>query len=324
MNSVRCFIYCMLCNRGGRMYDVIIVGGGPAGLAAAIYTAHAGLSTLLFERMALGGTAATTYRIDNYPGFKNISGRELADEFKAHAEDAGAVIKMEAVSDLKLDGSVKQIRTASGSYEAGTVILASGSDRRKLGIPGEEEFAGHGVSYCATCDGNFFRNRDVAVAGGGNSAVSYAVELAAICSHVTLIYRGSELKAEYLLRRKLESLPNVTVLYRHETGEIQGDTAVRRIVVVNLDTGKQDILPVAGIFVAVGIKPNSELLPRELLDPDGFIQAPESGVTSLPGVFAAGDLRRKQLYQIVTALSDGANAAHSAGVYLRNDKKAEA
>ncbi|MCK9170837.1 MAG: FAD-dependent oxidoreductase [Treponema sp.] len=305
------------------MYDVIIVGGGPAGLAAAIYTAHAGLSTILFERMALGGTAATTYRIDNYPGFKNISGQELADEFRSHAEDAGAVIKMETVNGLKLDGRVKQIHTASGLYESRTVILASGSGRRKLGIPGEEEFAGHGVSYCATCDGNFFRKRDVAVAGGGNSAVSYAVELAAICAHVTLIYRGRELKAEYLLRKKLESLPNVTVLYRHEVREIQGDTAVRSLIVENLDTGKKDTFPVAGIFVAVGIKPNSELLPREMLDPDGFIQAPESGVTSVPGVFAAGDLRRKQLYQIVTALSDGANAAHSAGIYLQNGKKAE-
>ena len=303
------------------MYDVIIVGGGPAGLAAAVYAAHAGLSTILFERMVLGGTAAATYRIDNYPGFKNISGRELADELRAHAEDAGAVIKMEAVSALKLDGRVKQIRTASGSCEARTVILACGSDRRKLGIPGEEEFTGHGVSYCATCDGNFFRKRDVAVAGGGNSAVSYAVELAAICPHVTLIYHGRKLKAEYLLRKKLGSLSNVTVLYRHETREIQGDTAVRRILVEDLDTGKQYTLPAAGIFVAIGIKPNSELLPHELLDPDGFIQVPESGVTSLPGVFAAGDLRRKQLYQIVTALSDGANAAYSAEVYLQNEEK---
>jgi thioredoxin reductase (NADPH) len=306
------------------VYDVVIVGGGPAGLAASIYTAHAGLSTVLFERMGLGGTAATTYRIDNYPGFKNISGQELAGEFKKHAEDAGAVIKMEAVKGLELDGSVKQIHTAAGLYESRTVILASGSGRKKLGIPGEKEFAGHGVSYCATCDGNFFRKRDVAVAGGGNSAVSYAVELAAVCAHVTLIYHGSELKAEYLLKKKLESLPNVTVLYRHEIREIQGDTAVRSLIVENSDTGKKDTLPVAGVFVAVGIKPNSELLPREMLDPDGFIQAPESGVTSVPGIFAAGDLRRKQLYQIVTALSDGANAAYSVQKYLQNDKKAEA
>ncbi|HAH62204.1 MAG TPA: thioredoxin-disulfide reductase [Treponema sp.] len=305
------------------MYDVIIVGGGPAGLAAAIYTAHAGLSTVLFERMSPGGTAATTYRIDNYPGFKNISGRELADEIRAHAEDAGALIKMEAVSDLKLDGRVKQIRTAEGTYEAETVILACGSDRRKLGIPGEEEFAGHGVSYCAACDGSFFRKRDVAVVGGGNSAAGYAVELAGICSHVTLIYRGNELKAEYSLRKKLESLPNVSILYRHEVREIQGDTAVRRLLIENLDTGKSDTLPVAGVFVAIGIKPNSELLPRELLTPDGFIQAPESGVTSVPGVFAAGDLRKKQLYQIVTALSDGANAAYSAQLYLHGSSETE-
>jgi thioredoxin reductase (NADPH) len=304
------------------VYDVIIAGGGPAGLAAAIYMAHAEFSTILFERMALGGTAAATYRIDNYPGFKNISGQELADEFKAHAEDAGAIIKMENITGFKLDGDIKKVLTAQGTYDARTVILACGSDRKKLGISGEEEFAGHGVSYCATCDGNFFRKRDVAVVGGGNSAVSYAVELAAICSHVTLVYHGRELKAEYQLRKKLESLPDITVLYRHEVREIQGDTAVRRLVVEDIDTGMQNILAVAGIFVAIGIKPNSELLPPVLLDSDGFIQAPESGVTSLPGVFAAGDLRRKQLYQIVTALSDGANAAYSAGVYLHNYKKA--
>lgn len=306
------------------MYDVIIAGGGPAGLAAAIYTAHAGLSTVLFERMSPGGTAATTYRIDNYPGFKNISGRELADEIRSHAEDAGAEIKMEAVSAFKLDGKIKRILTANGTYEAGTVILACGSDRKKLGIPGEKEFAGHGVSYCATCDGNFFRKRDVAVVGGGNSAAGYAVELAGICSHVTLVYHGNELKAEYALKKQLESLQNVTILYRHEVREIQGDTAVRLLSIENLDTGKSSTLPVAGVFVAAGIKPNSELLPQELLTPDGFIQAPESGITSVPGVFVAGDLRKKQLYQIVTALSDGANAAYSAQMYLHDGSKTEA
>jgi thioredoxin reductase (NADPH) len=305
------------------MYDVIIAGGGPAGLAAAIYTAHAGLSTVVFERMFLGGTAATTYRIDNYPGFKNISGQELADEFKTHAEAAGVLIKMEAVSAFKLDGKTKQIVTADGIYEAGSVILACGSDRRKLGIPGEEKFSGHGVSYCATCDGNFFRKREVAVVGGGNSAAGYAVELAAICAHVTLIYHGKELKAEYSLRKQLESLPDVTILYRHEVRKIEGDTAVHQLVLENLDTAELITLPAAGVFVAIGVKPNSELLPRELLTPDGFIEAPENGVTSIPGVFVAGDLRKKQLYQIVTALSDGANAAYSAQKYLQTYKKTE-
>jgi thioredoxin reductase (NADPH) len=306
------------------MHDVIIVGGGPAGLACAIYTAHAGLSTLVFERMSLGGTAATTYRIDNYPGFKNISGQELADEFRTHVEDAGATIKMEAVNSLDLTGKIKKIFTSGGTYESRAVILASGSDRKKLGVPGEEKFSGHGVSYCATCDGNFFRKREVAVVGGGNSAAGYAVELAAICSHVTLIYHGRELKADFSLKKQLASLPNVTILYRHEVREIQGDTAVRQLATENLDTGKLSMLTVAGVFIAVGIKPNSELLPQELRTPDGFVQAQENGVTPLPGVFVAGDLRKKQLYQIVTALSDGANAAYSAQLYLQNDGKTEA
>lgn len=302
------------------MFDVIIVGGGPAGLTSAIYTSRAGLSTLVVEQMSLGGQAALTYQIDNYPGFKNISGAELASDFEAHVRDAGAKVVMEEVTGLRLDGECKTVTTPSGQYEAKAVILALGSDRKKLGIPGEEEFSGRGVSYCATCDGNFFRNRNVAVVGGGNTAVEYAVELSELCRQVTLIYHGEQLSAMYSLKKQLSDRPNVTVLYRQEIQEILGSQKVERVRLKETRTGEESFLSLDGVFIAIGMKPNSGLIDGKILLPGGFIKADENGVTPIPGVFAAGDLRKKQLYQIVTAMSDGANAAYSAQRYLQNPK----
>lgn len=300
------------------MYDVLIVGGGPAGLTAAIYTARAGLSTAVLERMSLGGQASLTYKIDNYPGFKNISGAELAVKFESHVRDSGAGVIFENVKELRLNGHRKEIVTAENRYEARSVILALGSDRRKLGVPGEEAFSGRGVSYCATCDGGFFRGRDVAVVGGGNTAIGYAAELSELCRHVTLIHRGEKLAAMQSLQSQLESRPNITVLYGREVREILGDAQVERIRLREIKTGEETERPVSGVFVAIGMVPNSGILGPKLLRPDGFIMADEMGVTSVPGVFAAGDLRKKQLYQIVTAMSDGANAAHSAQLYLQS------
>lgn len=304
------------------MFDVIVAGGGPAGLTSAIYTSRAGLSTLVIERMSLGGQAALTYRIDNYPGFKKISGAELAADFESHARDAGAKIAMEEVTGLQLDGGTKTVTTTSGRYEAKAVILAFGSDRRKLGVPGEEELSGRGVSYCATCDGNFFRNRNVAVVGGGNSAVGYAVELSELCRQVTLIYHGEHLSAMDSLLKQMNDRPNIVTLYRQEVSAILGSQKVERVRLKDTKTGAQSILDTDAVFIAIGMKPNSALLGGSLLRQDGFVRADENGVTPVPGVFAAGDLRKKQLYQIVTAMSDGANAAYSAQRYLhRSDTR---
>jgi len=300
------------------MYDVIVVGGGPAGLTAAIYTARAGLSTLVLERLSLGGQTALTYRIDNYPGFKDIYGAELAADFEEHVRSAGAEIVMEEVTELELSPETKAVKTAERRYEARTVILALGSERRKLGIPGEEQFTGRGVSYCATCDGNFFKNEDIAVVGGGNTAAGYALELADICRRVYVIYHGEELPAMYSLRHQFEKHANLQVLSRREAEEIFGTSKVEGLRMKNLQTGGSETLAVDGVFVAIGMEPNTGLLPRKLLYPGGFLRAEEDGTTEIPGVFAAGDLRRKKLYQIVTAMSDGANAAHSAQGYLRD------
>lgn len=298
------------------MFDVIIAGGGPAGLTSAIYTSRAGLSTLVVERMSLGGQASLTYRIDNYPGFKKISGAELAADFESHARDAGAKIAMEEVTGLQLDGEIKTVTTTSDRYEAKAVILAFGSDRRKLGVPGEEELSGRGVSYCATCDGNFFRNRNVVVVGGGNSAVGYAVELSELCRQVTLIYHGERLSAMDSLLKQMNDRLNIVTLYRQEVSAILGSQKVERVRLRDTKTGAESSLDTDAVFIAIGMKPNSALLGGSLLLPDGFVRADENGVTPVPGVFAAGDLRKKQLYQIVTAMSDGANAAYSAQRYL--------
>jgi Thioredoxin reductase len=299
------------------MFDVIIVGGGPAGLTSAIYTSRAGLSTLVLEEMALGGQTSLTYKIDNYPGFKNISGAELAAEFESHVKAAGAKIVMEGAVAFNLNGTLKTVTTRSNQYEARTVILALGSERKKLGIPGEEEFSGRGVSYCATCDGNFFRNRNVAVVGGGNTAAGYAVELSEICKHVTVIHRGEQLSAMQSLKDQLFGRSNIEVLNFQELKQIFGSQKIERIEIKNEKTAQTRLIDVSGVFVAVGIKPNSKLIDERILLPDGFIQADENGITPIPGVFAAGDLRKKQLYQIVTAISDGANAAYAAQLYLQ-------
>lgn len=302
---------------GDNMFDVIIVGGGPAGLTSAIYTSRAGLSTLLLEKMALGGQASLTYRIDNYPGFKNISGVELASEFESHVRASGAEIAMEEAVEFDFHGEPKVVTTHSNQYKAKAVILALGSERKKLGIQGEEDFIGKGVSYCATCDGNFFRNKDVAVVGGGNTAAGFAVELSEICRHVTVIHHGGKLSAMQSLKDQLLGHHNIEALYFQKMQRILGSDRVEHIEIQDTQTTEKRLVKVDGVFIAVGMKPNSKLIDKHILLPDGFIQADENGATPIPGVFAAGDLRKKQLYQIVTAMSDGANAAYSTQLYLQ-------
>lgn len=300
------------------VWDVAVIGGGPAGLTAAIYASRAGLSVLVLEGLVPGGQAATTYQIENYPGLQNITGERLAKEFTDHARASGAEVVLEKAVKLEPEGDVKTVRTASGSYRAKTLILAQGAHHRKLNVPGEEEFSGRGVSYCATCDGNFFRGKDVVVIGGGNTAVGDAVQLARTCSHVTVVHHGTRFSAMPYLQKQMGGPSNITVLRSRETMEILGNGKVERVRVRNRETGNTEDIPANGVFVSIGMQPNTELIDGLLELERGFAAAGEDGATSLPGVFVAGDLRAKKLHQIVTALSDGANAAYSAQLYLQN------
>lgn len=305
------------------MYDVLIAGGGPAGATAAIYAARSGLSVLLLEGPAQGGQVGFTNQVENYPGFPLIYGTDLVQKLSEHVKSAGVHTVTESVQKLDLEGPVKTVGTETGSYEAKAVILAQGSERRKLNVPGEAEFTGRGVSYCSTCDGNFFRGKTVAVIGGGNTAVGSAVELSGLCKRVFLISRTRELRAMDYLVERARSLPNIEFLYGYETKEIEGSQKVERLVLLGGDSKKETDLAVDGVFVAIGVAPNTQLLEGILPLSGGFAEAPETCVTRIPGVFVAGDLRKKNLYQIVTAVSDGANAAHSALLYLQGRTEEE-
>lgn len=299
------------------MYDVVIAGGGPAGMTAAIYAVRSGLSALLLTGPEQGGQLAFTNVVENYPGFPMIYGAELVEKLREHTESAGVESVSESVVGLQLAGPVKTVRTEEHSYEARTVVLAQGSERRKLGIPGEAEFTGRGVSYCATCDGSFFRGKTVAVIGGGSTAVGDAVELAALCRKVYLVSRSGKLRAmDYLVRRAKE-LPNIEFLPGFTPAGIRGAQKVERLALRAMEGGEEKVLDADGVFVSIGVEPNTKLLRGVLPLSDGFVEAPESGETAIPGVFVAGDLRKKELYQIVTAVADGANAAHSALRYLQ-------
>ncbi len=318
-------------------YDVVIIGAGPAGLAAAIYGKRAGLDLLVIESNPVnGGQVATTYEVDNYPGLPGIGGMELGNRFHEHAEKLGAQFLMGTVMNISssegsggngaeaqsFKGSLFSLRveTEEGeeSLEAKTIILCSGAEHAKLGIPGEEELCGAGVSYCATCDGAFFSGLDVAVAGGGDVAVEDAIFLARSCRKVYLIHRRDTLRAADVLQKQLMALPNVEICWDSNVVQVNGEDEVTSVDVVNKNTGEKQALEVSGLFVAVGIHPNTDaLLPDLQKDQAGYILAGEDGVTNIPGVFAAGDVRKKPMRQIVTAVADGANALTSALGYLQ-------
>jgi len=303
------------------MYDVIIIGGGPAGLTAAIYAARAGLSSLVLEKLMPGGQMTITNQIENYPGFQSVWGMDLADELTKQATTSGAKIALEEVIRVGLADEIKTVETNENTYEARAVIFAQGSTRRKLGVPGEDAFLGKGVSYCATCDGNFYKGKTIAVIGGGNTALGDAIQLSKICKQVYLVHRREAFKAMYYLQKQLEALPNVTVVYNSTVERINGNNNVEEIRLKNIRTGEPTTLAVDGVFVAVGIQPNTKLLEGVLPLSDGFVEVGENGVTNIPGLFIAGDLRKKAFHQIVTAESDGANAAYSAQLYLQNNAK---
>lgn len=300
------------------MYDVVIIGGGPGGYTAALYCARAALKTLVLEKFAPGGQMGTTDQIDNYPGFpEGINGFELAMQMQQGAERFGAETRLAEVLSVSLDGAVKKVETTEGTVEAKTVILATGSHPRELGVDREKALRGRGISYCATCDGMFYRNKTVAVVGGGNTAVSDVLYLANICEKVYLIHRRDTLRASKVYSVPLQALKNVEILYDSQVVEIQGENNVAGVLVENKNTGGQTSLSVNGLFVAVGNLPNSQLYKGQLeLDESGYIVADESTRTSISGVFAIGDLRTKPLRQIITAAGDGAVASYYAEEYL--------
>lgn len=301
------------------MYDIIIIGSGPAGLSAAIYAQRACLDTIVIEKNGIsGGQVLNTWEVDNYPGFPGVTGFELSRQFREHANKPGARVVQDEVVQVELSGNVKKVVCEEETYEARCVILASGAHHRTLEVPGEEELRGAGVSYCATCDGAFFRGRTVAVVGGGDAALEDAIFLARMCEKVYIVHRRDKLRGAKRLQERLQALENIEFVWNSETAAIEGNGQVEALRLRQTKTGEEKRLDVDGVFIAVGIAPESELYAGQLeLDEQGYIRADESGQTSVPGVFAAGDVRTKALRQILTAASDGANCVASAERYLQ-------
>ena len=297
---------------------MLVVGGGPAGYTAALYGARAGLSVALLEKLAPGGQMGTTDLIDNYPGFpEGINGFELAMKMKAGAERFGAKTISAQATGLDLAGEVKSAHTRKETYRARTIVLATGAQPRELGLPEERALRGKGVSYCATCDGMFYRGKTVAVVGGGNTAVADALYLSRLCERVYLIHRRDRLRAPQIQQRNLEQAGNVEFLWDSEVKELLHEERLTGLLVANKKTGEARRLDCAGVFIAVGQVPETALFAGQVaLNEAGYVLAGEDCRTSLPGVFAAGDLRAKPLRQIVTAASDGAVAATAAQEYL--------
>lgn len=301
------------------MYDLIIIGAGPAGLSAAVYGRRAGLDLMVIEQMPMGGgQVVDTYEVDNYLGMPGINGFDLAQKFRSHADGLGVVFRSGRVTAIRDEGAFKAVETADGvSYEARTLILAGGAEHAKLGVPGEEKYRGQGVSYCATCDGVFFKKRDVAVVGGGDVAVEDAVYLSRFCRKVYLIHRRDSLRAAKSLQEKLFSCENAELVWNSTLQEIRGTNLVEGIRIRQRGEDTEREIAVEGVFIAVGMRPNTEIYRGTVAcDDGGYLVAGEDCATSVPGIFAAGDIRTKVLRQIVTAVSDGACAVASAEKYL--------
>lgn len=301
-----------------QIFDTVIIGGGPAGYTAALYATRAGLSTLVLEKFSAGGQMTQTQQIDNYPGFsEGVDGFTLGFKMQEGAERFGALTKRTEVLSLDLAATPKRIVTDEGEFLAKTVIIATGADHKHLGVEHERELVGRGVGYCAACDGMLFRGKTVAVVGGGNSAAADALLLSKICAKVYLIHRRDTLRATKIYHEPLMQADNVEFLWNSRVDELLFDQKITGVRVCDIPSGELKRLELDGLFISIGRSPETALLQGQLtLDEQGYIVADESTCTSVPGVFAAGDVRTKTVRQIVTAAADGAVAAHMAEQYL--------
>ncbi|GMQ64926.1 thioredoxin-disulfide reductase [Vallitalea maricola] len=301
------------------IYDLIIIGSGPAGMAAAIYAQRAMLKTMVLEKDVPGGQVINTYEVDNYPGIPDITGFELSTKMREHAEKLGIEIKSEEVVDLLLEQTVKVVKTTDNEYQSKAIIMATGARWKKLGVKGEKELTGRGVSYCATCDGAFFRNMEVAVVGGGDVAVEDAIFLARMCKKVYLIHRRDELRAVKILQDSLlkHDEDKIKILWNTELQEVIGKDQVEKISIINNKTKEESILDIDGLFIGIGTEPNSQLIQNKVkCDEKGYVLTDDSCQTSVKGVYAAGDIRQKTLRQIITAAADGATSVYAAERYI--------
>ena len=302
-----------------RVYDMIVLGGGPGGYTAALYAARAGRSVLVLERLSPGGQMALTSEIDNDPGFpEGVDGFELGMKFQEQAHRFGAETEYAEVRSMDLSADPKVLHTPDGDFYARTVVIATGAGPRKLGIENEERLTGRGVHYCAHCDGMFYRGRTVVLVGGGNSAAAEALHLSRLAEKVILVHRRDTLRATKLYHEPLMKLPNIEFKWNSAVIELPGENRLSGVKIRNLISGEEELLDAAALFVSIGRTPSTALVEGQLELENGYIVADESARTSIPGVFAVGDVRTKALRQIITAAADGANAAHFAEEYLEH------
>lgn len=300
-------------------YELIIIGGGPAGLAAGLYAARARMKTLCLERLTPGGALATTEDVENYPGFRAITGPDLVEKMLEHAKDFGMELSYSDANSIELDGTDRIVHTDEGPFVAKAVLIASGAKINKLGVPGEEEFAGRGVSYCAVCDGAFFRDQDVVVVGGGDAAIDEGLYLTRLVETVTVIHRRDQLRASKILQERAFANEKVSFMWEMVVREIHGNGMVKEILLENVKTAEQSVHPTDGLFVYIGSKPNTDFVKGLVgMDEAGHIITDLHMQTSVPGIYAAGDVRIDSYRQAVTAGGDGCTAALAAEKYIES------